>query len=293
MAEGFTVGCDPEFFVRNPNSGNFIPAWGMIEGTKAEPKKVDKGAVQVDGFALEINIDPASTEEEFVANILTVSKQLKEMVPGYKIIIAPYATFKQEDCDQLPKEAWVVGCDPDYNAYTGLQNQVLAGLAGLTRYGAGHVHAGWSKNEDVTDPVHFADCRTMVKQLDHTVGLPSLFWDTSEDRRRTYGRPGNFRPKPYGCEYRTPSNQWLKDVDHMKFVFRQTVLAYDMLMKGEDLDKKYQGHGKYWFGVNDRYNPLARDRRWWEADRYKNLYFPHNSYKHLLPVVEKKKAVGA
>ena len=66
------VGADPELFVKNPNSGEFISAHGMVPGTKYDPYKVDKGAIQVDGMALEFNIDPARTVDEFVRNITEV-----------------------------------------------------------------------------------------------------------------------------------------------------------------------------------------------------------------------------
>ena len=53
------VGCDPEVFVAK--GGKFISAHGMIPGTKKAPHKVERGAVQVDGMALEFNIDPAAS----------------------------------------------------------------------------------------------------------------------------------------------------------------------------------------------------------------------------------------
>jgi hypothetical protein len=49
-----SVGADPEVFVRNAE-GEPVPACGLIPGTKAEPHRVDSGAVQVDGLALEFN----------------------------------------------------------------------------------------------------------------------------------------------------------------------------------------------------------------------------------------------
>ena len=62
-----TIGCDPEFFVKENNK--FVNAHGLIEGTKDFPQLVNKGAVQVDGMALEFNINPAKNSKEFVSNI--------------------------------------------------------------------------------------------------------------------------------------------------------------------------------------------------------------------------------
>ena len=48
------VGCDPEIFVKQ--AGVFKSAHGLVVGDKKDPQKVNKGAVQVDGMALEFNI---------------------------------------------------------------------------------------------------------------------------------------------------------------------------------------------------------------------------------------------
>ena len=65
------VGCDPEFFVRD-STNTIISAYGMIPGTKQEPRSIGNGAVQVDGVALEFNTKPAATPEEFNANIIDI-----------------------------------------------------------------------------------------------------------------------------------------------------------------------------------------------------------------------------
>ena len=56
------VGCDPEVFVAQ--GGVFKSAYNLIKGDKKNPQKIRSGAVQVDGMALEFNIDPAATENE-------------------------------------------------------------------------------------------------------------------------------------------------------------------------------------------------------------------------------------
>ena len=73
-------------------------------------------------MALEFNIDPANTEDEFVLSIDTVMGQLAAMVPEYRIVITPVAEFGYEYIKSQPEEAKELGCDPDYNAYTGKEN---------------------------------------------------------------------------------------------------------------------------------------------------------------------------
>jgi hypothetical protein len=62
----FKIGADPEFFLRDKATGKFVSAHGLIPGTKRQPMKVDKGAVQVDGMALEFNIDPVTNLDSSV-----------------------------------------------------------------------------------------------------------------------------------------------------------------------------------------------------------------------------------
>ena len=64
------VGCDPEVFVKKNNQ--FVSAHGLIRGDKKNPFPVKDGAVQVDGMALEFNINPAHSENEFVFSVQSV-----------------------------------------------------------------------------------------------------------------------------------------------------------------------------------------------------------------------------
>ncbi len=65
------VGADPEVFVKDA-SGQNVSGHGMVPGTKKKPHPVRSGAGQVDGTALEFNIEPSKTEEEFVSRIRIV-----------------------------------------------------------------------------------------------------------------------------------------------------------------------------------------------------------------------------
>jgi hypothetical protein len=85
------IGADPEVFVSQ--AGKFMSAYGLIPGTKQEPHAVDNGAVQVDGMALEFNIDPSASSEAFVYNIKSVLAQLRQMVPGYDVQPVAVARF--------------------------------------------------------------------------------------------------------------------------------------------------------------------------------------------------------
>lgn len=224
------VGADPEVFMFK--DGKPISAHGMIKGNKHDPYPVKDGAVQVDGMALEFNIDPADTAEKFAHNIQSVMKTLGSMVPGYELLAVPVAEFGFEYIKSQPQEALELGCDPDYNAWKdGAINPRPDGDSTF-RTGAGHVHIGWTKDADVYDGSHIEAGIMLTKQLDFYLGLPSLLYDDDDKRRTMYGAAGAFRPKSYGVEYRVLSNAWLKDSKLMEWVFNNTVLATENLMKG-------------------------------------------------------------
>lgn len=225
------VGADPELFMRNPNNGNFVSAsdydnLARIPGTKHEPFKVPYGAVQIDGTALEFNIDPAKTVDEFVGYIKSVRKTLTDMVPGYNVVAEPVAHFDPEYfLFQVPTSAQELGCNPDYNGWTGDINPRPDPAGEPMRTAAGHLHIGWTEGADVEDKKHFLLCCKVAKQLDYYLGVFSLLWDSDNTRRTLYGKAGAFRPKTYGMEYRVLSNKWLDSEPLMRWVYNTVQCA--------------------------------------------------------------------
>ena len=229
------VGADPELFMFK--DGKPVSAHNMIPGDKKHPHKVPHGAVQVDGLALEFNIDPAKDEQEFVNNLTAVMATLKEMVPEYELRAVPVAEFGAKYLAEQPMEALELGCEPDFCAWTnGAVNPRPNGAADF-RTGAGHVHIGWTNDVDPHDPQHMEACVMAAKQLDWALGLGSLMFDQDQKRRTLYGAAGCFRPKPYGVEYRTLSNAWLQSKEMMAWVFRVTTKAMQDLAEGVSYGK--------------------------------------------------------
>lgn len=257
----FKIGADPEFFLMDTETGKHVSAFNMIPGTKHDPFPVEGGAVQVDGMALEFNINAASSFKEFDDNITTVLRQLREMVPDrYAFDFVPVAHFGQEYIDAQPDAAKELGCDPDFSAWTGSINPKPDGSLGI-RTASGHVHIGWTEGQDTTHPEHIEACQMMSKQLDYYLGVPSLMWDTDTVRRTMYGDWGCYRPKHYGVEYRTLSNAWVNDADLRKVVYYNSISAGQALMQGRQaytgitptyLDKKVKTNKKLINHLNDQ-----------------------------------------
>lgn len=233
MSLNILVGADPECFVRKIGKKQFQSAHGLIQGDKKNPYKVERGAVQVDGMALEFNIDPAKNEREFVENITGVMKIMAGMVPAYELVPVPVANFTEAVMKKQPKEALELGCEPDFCAWKDGQANPRPNGDVNFRTGAGHVHIGWTNDVDVNDPGHMEACIMATKQLDFYLGLGSLVYDTDTKRRTMYGAAGAFRPKPYGVEYRVLSNAWLQSEELMAWVYRTTTKAINDLFNGK------------------------------------------------------------
>ena len=233
------IGCDPEFFVKK--NGKHVSAYNLIEGTKDNPYPVTSGAVQVDGMALEFNINPANTCDSFVSNVQDVLTQIREMVDAeYEFDYSPVAHFGEEYIAEQPEDARRLGCDPDFNAYTGQPNDAPDASRGF-RTASGHIHIGWTNDVDINDPDHIEACQMVTKQMDALLGLMSVILDGDNTRRELYGKAGAYRVKPYGVEYRVMSNFWLKSPELMNLIYNTAYEGTRALLEGRQF---YRSRGK-------------------------------------------------
>jgi len=251
------IGADPEFFVRQNNQ--FISGHVFKCGTKEAPLKTAHGFVQVDGLALEANVRPSSTKEEFIQNVQGVIEDLNQIVAKKQCIIVakPTAPFSKKYLAKLPRYVSNLGCNPDYNAYTGGMNDTPDRELPF-RTGAGHIHIGWTEGQDTSDMEHIEKCILLVKTLDYFVGLRTLKYDTDAQRRELYGCAGAFRPKSYGVEYRVPSSAWCTSPELMGMIFDATMAAVDYAQDG-DINKKFDNFAQVAIDKNmtewDEINP--------------------------------------
>jgi hypothetical protein len=211
-----TLGCDPEFFLRHRVTHHKVSAHDKVPGTKRDPHPLPNGgSVQADGTAIEFNTEPATNDAMFHDNVMSCLNDIRKMVPQkFEFCFIPCVEYGPRSYERIPDDAKVLGCDPDYNAYSLQANERPVPPRERLRTGAGHIHIGWTNGiEDVHAHSHMEDCAFFVKKLDAT-----LYWDAGaywakgkdEDlRRKVYGAMGAFRPKSFGVEYRSLSNSWL------------------------------------------------------------------------------------
>ena len=231
--EDFTIGADPELFVGQ--DGVFQSAHDMVPGFKWDPHRVDKGAVQVDGMALEFNIDPVNTYEAFQENLDVVRNQLLGMVEPYNVHFLEEVSvyFDQNYLDTIPPINKELGCEADYSAWL-MDTNPSPSASQLMRTAGGHIHIGGFPSEEIFHPIHFEAAASMARLLDEEVGVYSILWDTDDKRRSMYGKAGCFRPKTYGMEYRTLSSKWIFNPALTKFVFDGAKRAFHRFVENDE-----------------------------------------------------------
>lgn len=240
-----TIGADPELFVTLDKEP--VSAYKLIPGTKEKPFKVYGGAVQVDGTALEFNINPVKSKTDFIRNIEGVQKLMKAMVLAkgdYSFSLSPSVQYSQETFDKMKEEEKAIGCEPDMNAYTFDMNPKTEDMiTSRIRSAGGHIHIGDYSKAKKGSWEFFCDCARMARLMDQELGVYSLLWDGDDNRRKTYGVPGSFREKEYGVEYRTLSNAWLSNRKLLEIVWDFTLDAVNKFKKTDeqdDIDTYYQ-----------------------------------------------------
>lgn len=244
-----TIGCDPEVFVSRRGVGP-VPARSVVGnlGTKDKPYDFgDDTQAQIDGLALEFNITPANTPEEFIARVKTAMRNLHGRLPEDAYLnIKPSVVFTPTAIALADLADLELGCNPDFNAYTGKANRRPTD-PGDIRSAAGHIHIGWTANTDPLGKGHMQDCIDVVKQLDYA--LQEVMWLSSYytenrqkdiQRRRLYGKAGCFRPKSYGVEYRVPSNTWLCSPDYVGLMFNTVNQAIQDLAAGDYYPERFE-----------------------------------------------------
>lgn len=221
------IGSDPEVFLTGPNG--LKSAIDLIPGTKEEPHQItDKGEfIQADNVSAEFNVVPSSTPEELFESI-NVCLQHIEMMTGLEVLISSSEHFPLGEL--LNPKAWEFGCDPDFSGWE--EEMVAKNISRDTlRVCGGHVSVSFENfNEDEFDFNRFA--RLMDQEL--CVPLMEAGIETDTRRRQMYGHPAAYRHKPWGIEYRTLSNQWIKSIEGVEMVFKGTANAVEKYNNGED-----------------------------------------------------------
>lgn len=218
------IGSDPELFVGA--NGKVLTAIGKVGGTKDDPRPVPLGALQEDNVLLEFNTDPAATMEAFKQNVKAVLEEGRKVLAEHGLDVIRGLSSHIYDEETLMTggdQAWVFGCEPDYNGWTRQVNVMPRDVDPFLRTAGGHIHVGFGHLEKVSK----SKSRDVIKMCDILLGLQSVLLDPDERRKQLYGKAGAMRFKSYGAEYRTLSNFWLFSDELIEWAYKGGVASYE------------------------------------------------------------------
>jgi hypothetical protein len=222
------IGSDPEIFLQNKN-GKIISSIPYIPGTKDEPFPITEfgHALQTDNIMTEFCVPAVSIEKPEVMcdNIMLCLNYINNYVKRSQLETLIEASAIISDTELSDPKASEFGCDPSYNAWKdGKQNTKPNSNNPHLRTCGGHIHIGYDNSTTETNML-------IIKALDLFLGVPSILIDTDTRRRELYGKAGEFRHKYYGVEYRVLSNFWIKDQEHINWVFNNIQKALEFIEK--------------------------------------------------------------
>lgn len=230
---GICFGSDPELLGFDIQTGKIGSFAGRLGADKWNKKTISGDIrIQEDNVLIEYDINPHHTLAAFSDNIKRGLQACYDSAKPLGMSIAEGVcshTFSEAELRSFHESAFVFGCEPDYNALTGMRNPKPAAADPGLRTCGGHIHIGYNE----VAPVNGDNQKILGVMCDYFLGLPSLLLDNDDRRRELYGKAGACRFKDYGIEYRTLSNFWTFKPDMHKWAFDQATKAFNF-MHSED-----------------------------------------------------------
>lgn len=233
--QNITIGSDVEVFLQL--EGKPVSAVGIIPGEKDTPVQFQPGHgllrdnVMAEFFTPICFLKDPQTFLEALNNCL---EHLQTVIPtGFSLGITPSMEFPEEELAN--EEACTFGCSPFIDIYKNFTRKskvddesIYANDVGNFRFAGGHIHFGWEGANRGIDPDGIIEDKAEVLKkmffaaaCDKFLYKPSLQEDTDDIRRQYYGKPGKVRFKPYGLEYRSLSNYWVRSQGQMETILER------------------------------------------------------------------------
>jgi len=231
---GLTFGCDPEFFFSKDgnvvSSDTALPKDGLVG---------HRSCIVIDGVQAELNPPASFCRQILGSNIASSFRLLENHIKKQKLEIDFKQTIELTDKDMrnLSEKAKKFGCAPSKNTYNKRSRITVNPEIYKYRSAGGHIHIGHNGSLPVIaalrTPTH------IVQMLDLIVGNTCVLIDrdpSNRQRRKVYGKAGEYRLPQYGIEYRTLSNFWLKSYQLMSLVMGLSRVA--VLIASQKRDKE-------------------------------------------------------
>jgi len=225
-------GCDPEFFFATKSgkivgSEKVIPSGGLpFEGRLLYD--TGRGSYIQDGVQVEINPQAKGCRgnlgNEIGVAFRTLRKHLEGM-DGLTVSFRSVVEVDKEELASLSEKSRILGCQPSLNIHDKAATIAVNPATFRTRSAGGHVHMGLNTHL-------IPHAVRLVPILDVLLGNTCVLIDRdplAAERRKVYGRAGEYRLPKHGLEYRTLSNFWLRSYQLMSFVMGLVRLSNHVL----------------------------------------------------------------
>lgn len=231
------LGCDPEFFFIQ--KGKVIGSEKIIDienGLQVTELKTKMGSTQrekpsrfiVDGVQAEINPRPDNCRARLGNELSMCFKELDKKLkrnPSISVTFDQTVKVSKAELKSLSPKSRTFGCSPSLNVDIKNMGYIAVDPAKyFYRSAGGHIHLGRYQGNDRA----FENHERLVNILDIIVGNTCVMLDRdkgNKERRKVYGRAGEYRLPPHGLEYRTLSNFWLRAYPLYSFVMGLARLA--------------------------------------------------------------------
>lgn len=225
------MGGDPEFFIEK--NGKIVPA-EIIERKYPEIfvrtqknryglKRYQTHLIK-DGIALEMNFIPSFCREIVAGRVYSGFEKLSPLLrDGYKVSKKSYIKIPKRYMESLNFDSLNFGCKPSNNVYIGNNLRPEENPFNFPyRSAGGHIHFGFTNATQIQQQALTERKNLLIKGLDVVVGNTAVLIDKdiiNKERRKVYGKAGEYRDTSYGIEYRTLSNFWLWSESLMSLIF--------------------------------------------------------------------------
>lgn len=244
------LGCDPEFFFKS--KGEVIGAEKFIpeEGIAHDANHGGQSKFIIDGVQAELNPSPsncrANLANEIAACFNMLSKQITKSGKDISVDFSRTIEISKENLMELNEKAREFGCAPSMSTNkkkAAIKINKIDPMEYRIRAAGGHIHIGKTDfNKGLTRALTTDHIKT-VNMLDILCGNTAVLVDRDEgniERRKVYGRAGEFRLPEHGLEYRTLSNFWLTAYPLMSFSFGMARLAVQLVADERHSDEFYE-----------------------------------------------------
>jgi hypothetical protein len=238
------LGCDPEFFFKLGDTVIGAEKVFMKDGLLNTTASVnDRCVLQgttskfiIDGVQAELNPRPntcrANLANEISACFKTLKKELEKQGKGVTVDLARSVAVDPTELASLDKDNQKLGCMPSKSVYqnAGIKLEEVDGLKHTQRSAGGHIHIGTSNSGQLKEYIG-KEPEVLVQLLDLLCGNTCVLVDRdmgNVERRKLYGRAGEYRLPKHGLEYRTLSNFWLEHYYLMSLAFGTARLAVEL-----------------------------------------------------------------